>query len=284
MANDGWQRRGGNRETFRDVVAMAIRDMEEHGFDSVERVERWVGRIRNAADAMLISESSLDASLRGMLESVYSRMVVRGGVLKFHPGVSKFTLQNIRQKLRPELDRRIMASAGLIKLNRQEAIEKTVRRFSGWATSVPDGGTDVNSFRETDADVRKSMQQLPFVARRVAIDQGHKLVASINDIIATDQNAIAFKWHSRWRQANYAYRKDHKERDDHVYAVRGSWAVERGLINKGEGYTDDMTAPGEEVFCRCYAQYLYALRELPDDMITAKGREELARIRRPVAA
>jgi hypothetical protein len=37
------------------------------------------------------------------------------------------------------------------------------------------------------------------------------------------------------------------------------------------GYLDEITQPGEEVFCRCYVTYLYNLRSIPDYMLTQKG-------------
>ena len=39
------------------------------------------------------------------------------------------------------------------------------------------------------------------------------------------------------------------------------------------GYLDEITQPGEEVFCRCYVTYLYNLRSIPEDMLTQKGRK-----------
>jgi hypothetical protein len=65
-----------------------------------------------------------------------------------------------------------------------------------------------------------------------------------------------------------------------VYAIRGNWALDKGLMKAGKaGYYDEITKPGEEVYCSCSATYLYAIRELPDDMITNKGRETLAQIK-----
>ena len=48
-------------------------------------------------------------------------------------------------------------------------------------------------------------------------------------------------------------------------------------MNKGDGYTDEMTKPGEEVFCRCYVTYLYDLADLPSDMLTQKGKNQVER-------
>ena len=71
-----------------------------------------------------------------------------------------------------------------------------------------------------------------------------------------------------------------KPRDGKVYLLRGCWAQDRGLVKPGAaGYYDAVTAVAVEPFCRCQAQYLYALRDLPEDMVTQKGRDELERVR-----
>jgi hypothetical protein len=125
------------------------------------------------------------------------------------------------------------------------------------------------------ASVGKSVAQVKFERRRVEVDQGHKLAANISNIVAVDNGAIAAEWHSHWRQTHYNFRHSHKERDGKIYAIRDSWAVKQGLINKGAGYTDEMTAPGQEVFCRCFMRYITSLRRVPDEMLTEKGREWL---------
>jgi hypothetical protein len=271
----------GKQQTFQDVLAAAIADIVEHGFDSMERVEKWVRDLRLEAERSLISAASLEQQLRDGLASVYRRMVDQGGALRYNPGVERFTLDKLRPALRGELDRRILASANLIKLNRAQAIDKTLQRFQGWSTSIPKGGVSGEARAEVKKNVRKSLAQLPFEERRVLIDQGSKLIASINEIVATDGGAIAGRWVSHWRQAGYDYREDHKERDEKVYLIRDSWAPAAGLAKKGRaGYADEITQPAQEPFCRCYYVYLYNLRDLPSDMITAKGKAALADVRK----
>ena len=262
---------------FYRVLTAAVADISEHGFDSRERVEHWIRAIRRAAEASLVRQETLEQALTDLMRGIYVRMVERGGIARYHSGVSRFTIERVKPSLHAELDRRIMASADLIRLNREQAIARTLQRFSGWATSIPAGGSEAVEKVPVKTDIRKALAQLPYEERRVAIDQGHKFTASLSNILARDGGAIALIWHSHWRQAGYNYREDHKERDGQVYALRGSWAVERGLMRKGAGYYDEITAVGEEVFCRCYAQYLYALRDLPEDMLTAAGKAELAK-------
>lgn len=270
--------------TLFEVVTAAVNDLSENGYTTPQQLIYWIARIRKAAEESLIPAHELADLLNRTLGATYKRMVDNGSILTQHPGVSRFTLEKVRPQLRAELNRRIMASADLIKLNREAAIEKTVQRFSGWASSIPTGGSDVVAKNAVKAQVRKSMTQLPFEERRVLIDQGHKFTANLSDIIATDGGALAGCWHSNFRQPGYNYRKDHKERDGRYWCVPGNWALNAGLMKKGpNGYTSDITMPAEEPFCRCKYRYVYTLRGLPEEMLTAKGKAELQRVRAEIA-
>lgn len=69
------------------------------------------------------------------------------------------------------------------------------------------------------------------------------------------------------------YREAHKKLDGQVLLIPGSRAVEQGYVKKtGATYTDQVEAPGQEIFCRCYGTYLYDLADLPEDLLTAKGK------------
>lgn len=267
------------KQSFYSVIAAAIRDIEEHGFDSLNRIQNWVARIRAAAQSFLIPERVLAGVLNNTLTRVYTNLVEKGGYKVINPGVSRFDVTRLQPKLRGELDRARTVSAQLIKLNREQMIETTERRFSGWASSVPEGGSKVVDKKEEKENVAKALKSLPFEERRVMIDQGAKLSSSINRIIALDNNAIAAEWHSHWREAGYDYRKDHKERDQKVYLIRDSWAHKAGLVKPGPaGYTDEITQPAEEVYCRCKYKYKFNIRGIPEEMLTEKGKKELARV------
>jgi hypothetical protein len=264
--------------TFYEIITAAIKDFEANGFDSQQRLEYWTAEIRKSCGRAMISPEQLQALLNHEMQSIYVKQIEKGGALKLHSGVSRFTIDKLKPKLHRELYRRIMASANLIKLNREASIQRTLQRFSGWATSIPAGGSKAVDKPEVKANLRKALAQLPFEERRVIIDQGHKFVAELNNIIATDGGAIAMKWHSHFRQPGYNYRPDHKERDSLIYLIRDSWAREQGLVKPGKaaGYSDQITKPAEEPFCRCFATYIYNPASLPDDMLTVKGKKSLA--------
>ena len=271
-------------QTFYRLLSEAIDDMMEHGFDDVERLADWQRRIREAAEKLMMPRKKMEAFLRASLRQVFEKMVDGGKILKRHPGVDRFTVNNLKPELRAELDRRIMASANLIVLNREEAIAKTLQRFSGWATSIPIGGTDATMKAKEKENLKKAMSKLPFEERRVLIDQSHKLTSAISEIIAQDTGAIAAIWHSHYKESGYDYRPDHKDREVDSkklpFVVRDNWAMKKGLMKLGGSqYVDDMTKPGEEVYCRCYYEWIYNLRDLPEQMLTEKGKEELKRVR-----
>ena len=144
-------------------------------------------------------------------------------------------------------------------------------------TSIPPGGAAKESIAKAKENILKPTAQEKYEWRRVTIDQGHKLSANIASIVATQNGAIAGKWRSHWRDASYNYRPEHKERDGKIYAIRGNPALAAGLMKVGPaGYLDAITQPGEEVYCRCWVRYIHDISELPEDMLTAKGKKELS--------
>jgi hypothetical protein len=263
-------------KTFQQILTEAVADVIEHGYDNPERIDEWVKQLREAASSSLGTPEEIEDKIRLSLRAIYDRNVKYGAILKKrNPKIPRFTLQNIEPMLRNELDKRIQASANLIKLNREKAIEQVLQRYSGWATSIPAGGSEAVDRREVKKGIAKSLKQMSFEERRVAVDQSFKLVSSISAVVAIQTNAIALEWHSHWRQAGYNYRPDHKDRDLKIYAIRDSWAIQKGLMNRGAGFSDEITQPGEEIFCRCFASYFTNLVDLPESMLTQKGRDYL---------
>ena len=265
-------------QTLSQVITQAVADIEKNGYDSQERVNHWIKTILAVSNQY--TDKDIMDYLKRSLGSKYTRLVTDGGILKTHK-IPAFTLERIKPSCRAELDRRIMASAQLIKLNRETAIQKTIQRFSGWSTSIPAGGSFIDDKNPLKTEIKKPLQDLSFIERRVAIDQGHKLTGNINDIVAVEAGAIAARWNSHWRQANYDYRPDHKDLDQKIFVIKDNWALKEGLMKvDGHQYTTDIPMVGQEVYCRCYYTYLYSLRELPEDMLTEKYRQKIKEVKR----
>jgi len=258
--------------TVNELLTAAIKDIEEHGFDSAERIEGWITKIRAAIEM----GQEPDAKLVERLKASYTPKV--GSFLRnlnSNTDVPVYRKEQIKQSLYGELDRRILSASSLIKLRKEQAVNETLRRFVGWSTSIPIGGVDVTDKVELKQDIKKSLSQMNFIERRCSIDQAAKLVSNINNIVATDSGAVYAVWSSRWKRPGYDYRPDHKERDKQIYLIRDSWADKAGLV-KGT-YTDEITMPAEEVFCQCSYNYYYKLNRLPDENLTRKGMEYLKR-------
>jgi hypothetical protein len=268
---------------FNETLSAAIDDLMDHGFDSQERVDRWMALLAEAARRSLISPMALQRKLADTLGRVYKRSTTDAKLMRANPGVSAFTIQQVKPKLRAELDRRILASANLIRLNRDAAIAKTLQRFSGWASSVPKGGTDIAKRKVVKTDVKRGIAGLSFEERRVNIDQGHKLVAAINDIVAQDGGAIAAEWHHIAQgPPSYDSRPEHVARNRKVFVIRDSWAHKDGLIKSVNGYTDDIEQPAELPYCSCAYTYIFSLRDLPANMLTKRGKNWLDEARAKV--
>jgi hypothetical protein len=274
-------------QTFQEVLTAAVRDLTEHGYDDPARLDDWLRKLRFAAMADLPTPEEIKSRMQLAMQAVFDRTFSKSSMLKYHPGVPRFTIERLKPFARAELDRKILAAANLIKLNREQAVEKMLQRAAGWATSIPEGGSRVVEKIDVKEHIAKPIQQVKYEARRCQIDQGAKLVSAINGVVAQQTGAIAATWRSHYRRPGYDYRPDHKERDGLIYLVRDSWAHQQGLVKRGAaGYTDEITQPAEEVFCQCWFVWLNALRELPESMLTQKGKYllEETRLKRKATA
>lgn len=259
---------------FRAFLLAALKQFAERGYTNEADLQDWLLRLRYALEQEMPTDEQTRTEIAAALERVFHRDVNRGGVSKRVPGVSRYTLDRISPALRAELDRRIFASADLIRLNKAAAVQKTMQRFAGWVSSVPPGGSPTTSVRQAAAEILKPSAQLKFERRRVAIDQGHKLSAAIAHVVATGNGAIAGVWHDRGKwDRGYNARPEHLARSGRLFLVRDSWALTEGLIKKGGlAYTDEIEQPAELVYCSCWYEYVTSPRDVPAELLTAKGR------------
>ena len=129
------------------------------------------------------------------------------------------------------------------------------------------------------------MAQFKFERRRVDVDQGHKLIANVSNLVATDAGAIAGIWHSHGEHdRSYNARKEHLARAGKLYLIRDSWAHRDGLVKPMHGYMDEIDMVGQLPFCRCFYQYVTSPRRLPDEMLTRAGQRWIEETKARVAA
>jgi hypothetical protein len=260
-----------------ELLTAAIKHFAAHGYLHPHEVERWSNLIEDAAEDP-IALSLEKHRLRQRLEGAFRRAFGRGALLRRHKKIQPWAAERLMPEARAELERRIYAATDLIRLNRKEAVAKTLQRFKGWVTAVPPGGLPDPEIRPIRRDLSKAALETRFIARRVAVDQTDKMLANVNDIIATGAGAIAGTWDATW-EIERKHRPEHAARHGLTYAIRNSWADREGLMSHPLGYTDEHDMPAWLINCRCDYIYLYELADLPPEMLTAKGREALARAR-----
>lgn len=271
--------------TYDQVLTAAMDEFTERGYQSVEQMAWWSDQLRRAAERSMKSMADVEQMVREAMTNVWRKQVENEGVLKTNPGVSRYTVEKLKPELRKELDKRIQASLDLIKVNRPQAVEKTIQRFQGWATSIPAGGSEALKRGEERAHLKKALASQSYDARRVTIDQSLKLASAINNTVAIGGGAIACIWQSHKYQENYRGRPDHNARDGKIYLLRSSWAMAKGYVKLGgHKYSDEITQAGEEINCRCKQVWLYSLRDLPPEMVTERGRAALEEARAKIAA
>ncbi len=206
-----------------------------------------------------------------------------------NPGVSRFTLQQIKPHLRPELDRRILAiaiqTAEQIGEDQETVIGETLSRFSEWITTAPTEADRQRLAQQSLAKIPPTLAELSAKERRrqVMIHQGIKFAASLKEMEAIDGGALAIVWNTRGCDGDDA--PDHKSRNGCCYAIQGNWAAEKGLMTVGpHGYYGDISGIAQEHYCQCSATWVFNLRDLPEAMMTAKGKAELERVRAQITA
>ena len=238
------------------------------GDPDMDELVRWLEKLRLALGQEMPSNTDILHLVQRYMRGKYRQITKT--IRQRHKGieVARFGPEMIEAQFRPYLAERINASVQLIKLNREEEIAKQLRRFAGWATGAAESKRGKDDFAELEKGTRKALSSQTYVRRRVCIDQGHKLLAAIDDTIALQYGAIAKEWRHIIPHAGYDSRKEHLERNHKVYAVKGSPELKEKHMKVGAaGYVEDLPdQPGELPYCSCFYRNIYDVDDLPADM------------------
>ena len=268
------------RESFRLLLMEGIRKFATEGYSSELELQEWIAHLHLALDRELPSDKESKNMLTAVLGSVYARQLKRG-IFERIPGVSQYTIDRVAPYLRAELDRRIFASADLIRLRKRAVIDTTLQRFSGWVSSVPPEGTFDFSPRAISKRISTDVKQLKFEYRRVAIDQSHKMSANIAYTVAINEGAIGGIWHDRGEDDhNYDADPKHLARSGKWFLLRDSWAIEQGLVRRGSApYYDSVDPVSQRPYCSCWMEWTTSPGGIPPELLTAKGRAWVSGVR-----
>lgn len=116
------------------------------------------------------------------------------------------------------------------------------------------------------ANTKRKLKQYRSNGLDSSLKDAKTLLNTADHLNAIDNNAIAAIW--RARQCS-----EHASKNGEVYAIKGSWALKKKMMEVGpNGYLNDTPLPRS---CGCYLTYIYNLRSLPDNMLTANANKIL---------
>lgn len=147
---------------------------------------------------------------------------------------------------------------------------------------IPIGGTKDKKIKSHIALIKKELRQIVRWEKQFYVYKASAFLAEVKYIFSLQEGPIAAVWRYSWLDEQGEYRKnyDHKILNGKIYAVRDNWAMKEGLmISSEKEFVGDIVRPAQEVGCMCNLQWIYNLRQLPNEMMTQKGRSELERVR-----
>lgn len=259
---------------FKDALYDHAEALIRIGKANPSRMEEILANLRRLGNEWADELAFQDVrQMRAELRQTFNAFCA-GGYKREMPTIKPYRIDRIKPIIRAELDRRIASSASLIKINRQNMIAESIQRFAGWSTG--DIASKVSPPREVVSTDKKASD---FTVRRVRIDQRQKLRANIADITAKETGAIAFYWRGKMDERE---RPLHKKRNGKLYLLTDTWATKQGLIKASKdapraefAESKDDGMPGIPIFCRCHAEYVFDLDELPESALTEKGRAKI---------
>jgi len=163
-----------------------------------------------------------------------------------------------------------------------EQLSQFMALLEQFIKQVPIGGTKDKAIKSQVSEIKKELRQLAKWDKLFNIYKATSFPAEIEYLFALEGKPIAAIWRYSRTDEQGEYRKtySHKERDGRVYVVRDNWAISKGLMTaEPYGYIDEVSHPNQEIGCMCSLHWLYAIRDLPTNMVTEKGVSELKRVR-----
>ena len=165
---------------------------------------------------------------------------------------------------------------------RDERLRQCDAMIHQFLEHVPMGGTKDKEIKSQIGEIKKELRSLAKWDQLFYVHKAMCFPAEVEFLFSLEGNPIAAIWRYNPidEQTDYPKTYHHKQRDELVYAVRGNWAIAKGLMKAGpNGYLDEISRPSQEIGCTCHLQWLYSISRLPTNMVTEKGVSELKRVR-----
>lgn len=236
---------------------------------------------RESKKARALMEVKAEKNVKEALSREFSLFKKKG--FRSIKGLKAYRLRDFTDKLRAELKRQTEISLSYINADDVKDMESLRNRFINWATNPTE------EERKKGIKLKDNKSHERFVIK----DQSRKLEGNLARIVADEVGAFGFIWHNRRDirvvgNPNGLYKKgtaehgDHWEREGKLYLIENSKALKKGLIKptkevKMESELSD-GRPSQAIGCRCWAEYLYRLGDIPErfrDCLTEKGKAEI---------
>jgi len=135
--------------------------------------------------------------------------------------------------------------------------------------SVPAGGSKDKAIKSRIAELKRELRFLSKWNRLFFTYKAISLTAELDYLFTlASEEPLAAIWHYCYLDEDVEYPSyNHQQRDGRVYAVRGSWAIRKGLMKAGDaGFLDDVSRPAQEIGCMCSLQWVTSTASLPPQM------------------
>lgn len=216
---------------------------------------------------------------------------VRDGDKTFKPIIKAYNYNQLKPKLKKELEKATIEALSRVKTNDIAFLNKVKDNLLGYVSNAKVKRTKGAYY---DAVLPRKYNQAwhDMVVR----DQTHKLISNLTYITAIENSAIGFVWKHRhdirvvgnpqglYPKGNHMH-NNHWERDGRLYLFRDSQAVKNGYINKNDSkveWADEIEdgIAGQPINCRCTMRIIFRLYEIPkeyESIISKKGWETIKR-------
>jgi hypothetical protein len=264
-----------------NTIAELLNTLAKLGPDKSNQIEKTREQISQIVLSTVISTGDATSNYKKGCEEFLDKVILAKGMpfsaiggsgeIPSNAGSSGQRMSDRFDLLLPKIKKRC---DWCIENYRSQSNEYFDRQFKQVTTLIDDF---LNNFPEKAKDrsskvseIKKEIRYLTKWNRLFNIYKAASFPAEIKYILAFENEPIAAVWcySNLDEQGEYEMSYDHKVRDKRTYAVRGNWAIKKGLMSAGpDGYIDDIDRPGKQVGCMCSLTWITSMNDLPKNMV-----------------
>lgn len=259
--------------------------------------------------AISLIRRALEADLTAMLDKMFKSQLTKmqrdltaeyrkfkqQNHSKHNLNIKQWRMQEISTALKTELKRRIKSAIALISPRKQMTTQGIILAMQGILTSKPLSDSPNIKLEGavkkivSEIDLYKKIRKEDKHFKMTLADQTRKMIGNFDSIVAEKFGAIAFIWNSQVDSSVVGNPKgfypkvsdpkmhgDHYHRNGKLFYYSNNQTAKdfkrRGYFSdevKPAKFEDGM--PGQPINCRCFAENIYRLKDIPDEFLTEKG-------------